>query len=154
MKTEFHNCHCSECKELLKEALDRLKTPEYENNIVLIVDNASTDGTKDYMSFNSFDGLYQYPLGEGESTRHGRFNFIDFLQPNGIFGRLVLTVTSYRVQEGWRYDIPVDKQKPIEYVSPDYIGYVPTPEPVLTEEPYPEYSVQDGEPETDVPPVG
>ena len=103
---------------------------------------------------NSFDGLYQYPLGEGESTRHGRFNFIDFLQPNGIFGRLVLTVTSYRVQEGWRYDIPVDKQKPIEYVSPDYIGYVPTPEPVLTEEPYPEYIVQDGEPETDVPPVG
>ena len=66
----------------------------------------------------------------------------------------MLTVTSYRVQEGWRYDIPVDKQKPIEYVSPDYIGYVPTPEPVLTEEPYPEYIVQDGEPETDVPPVG
>lgn len=34
-------------KELLKEALDRLKVQEYENNIVLIVDNASTDGTKE-----------------------------------------------------------------------------------------------------------
>ena len=78
---------------------------------------------------NFFDGIYKYTLGEGESTRHGRFNFIDYLQPSEQIGRVVLTITSYRVQEGWRYDIPVNKQTSIEYVSPNYIGNLPTPEP-------------------------
>ena len=96
---------------------------------------------------NYFDGLYQHPLGEGESTRHGRFNFIDYLQPSAEIGRVLLTVTSYRVQEGWRYDIPVNKQTSIEYLSPNYIGFLPTEPPIIPDE----YIVQD---DTQIDPVG
>ena len=103
---------------------------------------------------NYFDGIYQYPLSEGETTRHGRFNFIDYLQPYATFGRIVLTVTSYRVQEGWRYDIPEDKQKPLEITTPEYIGYVPTPEPVIPPNFTEEYIVQDDDTLIDTPPVG
>ncbi len=81
---------------------------------------------------NTFNGTYSHPLGEGESTRHGRFSFNHYQQPDLEIGRVVLTVTGYRVQEGWRYDIPVNKQKPIEYQSPNYIGHVPTNEPLIT----------------------
>ncbi len=103
---------------------------------------------------NYFDGIYQYPLSEGETTRHGRFNFIDYLQPYSTFGRIVLTVTSYRVQEGWRYDIPEDKQKPLEITTPEYIGYVPTPEPVIPPNFTEDYIVQDDDTLIDTPPVG
>ena len=78
---------------------------------------------------NYFDGVYQYPLAEDEETRHGRFNFIDFVQPYEQIGRVVVTVTSYRTQEGLRFDIPYDRQKPLEYKSSAYIGYLPEPEP-------------------------
>ena len=84
---------------------------------------------------NTFNGTYSHPLGEGESTRHGRFSFNHYQQPDLEIGRVVLTVTGYRVQEGWRYDIPVNKQKPIEYQSPNYIGHVPTNEPLVTPAP-------------------
>ena len=86
---------------------------------------------------NAFDGIYQYTLREGESTRHGRFNFIDYMQPAGQIGRVLLTITAYRVQEGWRYDIPANKMKTIEYVSPAYIGEIPVEEPEPYEEPLP-----------------
>ena len=101
---------------------------------------------------NSFDGIYQYPLGEGESTRHGRFNFIDYLQPVDQIGRVVLTITSYRSQEGWRYDIPEKNQTSIEYLSPAYIGELPEPEPDPDPgfDTDPEYIVTDDDPE----PVG
>ena len=101
---------------------------------------------------NSFDGIYQYPLGEGESTRHGRFNFIDYLQPVDQIGRVVLTITSYRSQEGWRYDIPEKNQTSIEYLSPAYIGELPEPKPDPDPgfDTDPEYIVTDDDPE----PVG
>ena len=95
---------------------------------------------------NIFDGLYQYPLGERESTRHGRFNFIDYVQPSEEIGRVVLTVTCYYAQEGWRYVIPESKQRTVEYKSPSYIGYIPAPD--VTEET--DDIVVDGE----IPPVG
>ncbi len=104
---------------------------------------------------NSFDGLYQYPLDEGESTRHGRFNFIDYLQPVDPIGRVVLTITSYRVQSGvqgsWGYDIPTEALAPFEYVSPDYIGFLPPEEG--EEEALPEFVVLEEE-EQVPPPVG
>ena len=79
---------------------------------------------------NVFDGLYQYPLAEGEVTRHGRFTFIDDIQPVEQIGRVVVTVTYYRVQEGWYFEIPQSMQIPFEYTSPEYIGYLPVEEPV------------------------
>ena len=36
-------------KELLKEAIEALLNQEYNNCDVLIVDNASTDGTREYI---------------------------------------------------------------------------------------------------------
>ena len=104
---------------------------------------------------NYFDGLYQSLLREGESTRHGRFQFIDYFQPSAQIGRVLLTITSYRVQEGWRYDIPESKQKTMEYVSPAYIG----DEPPVEDEPVIDYTVTDDpavpvEPVDPMPPVG
>ena len=36
-------------KKILKQALNKLKKQKYENNMVLIIDNASTDGTFEYI---------------------------------------------------------------------------------------------------------
>ena len=95
---------------------------------------------------NVFDGLYQYPLGERESTRHGRFNFIDYVQPSAEIGRVVLTITSYRYGmanewQSWAYDIPENRQTSLEYTSPNYIGYLPLQE----DEPPEDYTVTEEE---------
>ena len=73
-----------------------------------------TDGT------NTFGGSYGYTLYEGDSTEHGKFYFSDFVQPETPIGRVVMTITGYRADDGYSHTIPEDKRQPVEFKSATY----------------------------------
>ena len=85
---------------------------------------------------NYFTGTYLYELGEGDTTRHGRFNFNGFAQPVDQIGRVVLRLTAYRADSGFRYYYDDNVQPTLEYTSGAYIGYYP-----VEEETEPDYTV-------------
>ena len=73
-----------------------------------------TDGT------NTFGGSYGYTLYEGDSTEHGKFYFADFVQPETPIGRVVMTITGYRADDGYSRTIPADKRQAVEFTSATY----------------------------------
>lgn len=71
---------------------------------------------------HAFNGSYGHILYEGESTRHGKFYFPDFVQPEESIGRVVMTITGYTTDEGYRRSIREERQIPVEFVSDGYEG--------------------------------
>ena len=68
---------------------------------------------------HTFNGSYSYTLYEGDTTRHGRFYFGNFVQPVGV-GRVVMRLTSYRTEDGYTHTIPEKKQIEVVYTAPGY----------------------------------
>ena len=62
-------------KELLKEAIEALLNQEYNNCDILIVDNASTDGTKEYIDELLNDNKVHYENTGANLGGAGGFNF-------------------------------------------------------------------------------
>ncbi len=63
---------------------------------------------------NRFEGSYNYTLGPGDATRHGRFSFgSEFSRPQGI-GRVVMTITGYETEDGSHF-IRESKREPVEW---------------------------------------
>ena len=73
-----------------------------------------------YNGSNTFNGSYGYTLYEGDMTRHGRFTFTNFVQPEGV-GRVVMYLTGYRTDSGYRRNIRDDKQIVVEYKTAAFI---------------------------------
>ncbi len=65
---------------------------------------------------------YRLTLAEGEMTQHGRFNFDNYVQPAEEIGRVVMTLTGYRTDEGYSRSIRESKQPTAEVRSPNYVG--------------------------------
>ena len=71
---------------------------------------------------NTFTGSYRYTLYEDDVTTHGRFTFDNYVDPTVPLGRVVMTLTGYRTDDGYSRDIAADKQLSVSYYSPDYTG--------------------------------
>lgn len=71
---------------------------------------------------NRIDGSYNNTMYEGESTQHGRFNFGEFYQPETQIAKLVMRITGYRTDDGYRRNIAENKQPTLVYESPVYVG--------------------------------
>lgn len=93
----------------------------YDMHGVPVVCN--TDGS------SSFEGSYGYTLYEGDSTTHGKFYFGDFVQPETLLGKVTMTITGYRTDDGYSRTIPSEKRQTVEFVSPLYSEPVPTVNP-------------------------
>ena len=78
---------------------------------------------------NTFEGCYSYDLEPGETTRHGRFDFYSFVQPARTIGRVVMTLTGYRTDEGMSWNMEELNRPVREYVSPLYQAQ-PTAQPM------------------------
>ncbi|MBQ6565021.1 MAG: Ig-like domain-containing protein [Clostridia bacterium] len=76
---------------------------------------------------NCFECSYAETLYEGETTRHGRFNFNGYLQPAVQIGRVVMQITGYRTDTGYARNIKEENQVTVEYITANYIGYTPAP---------------------------
>ena len=76
----------------------------------------NTDGTA------LFTGSYRYTLYEGDSTTHGRFTFDNYVDPGVALGRVTITLTGYRTDDGYSRDIAPEKQTVVEYINPLYTG--------------------------------
>ena len=80
-------------KELLKEAIDALLMQSVAEADVLVVDNASTDGTKDYIADYIDQGQIIY-INTGENLGGaGGFNFGIVSEPVGKNVRAVCEIT-------------------------------------------------------------
>ena len=62
-------------KELLKQSIEALVNQEYQNCDILIVDNASTDGTKEYIADLLDNSKIKYENTEANLGGAGGFNF-------------------------------------------------------------------------------
>lgn len=71
---------------------------------------------------HTFKGSYSYTLYEGDATRHGKFYFNNFVQPEESIGRVVMTITGYATDEGYARTIRESRQVPVEYLAPTYVG--------------------------------
>lgn len=69
-----------------------------------------------------FTGSYRYTLYEGDSTTHGRFTFDNYVDPDVALGRVTITLTGYRTDDGYSRDIAPEKQTVVEYINPLYTG--------------------------------
>ena len=69
-----------------------------------------------------FTGSYRYTLYEGDSTTHGRFTFDNYVDPDVALGRVTITITGYRTDDGYSRDIAPEKQTVVEYINPLYTG--------------------------------
>ena len=104
---------------------------------------------------NVFEGSYGYDLLEGDATRHGRFSFYSFVQPQQEIGRVIMTLTGYRTDEGMSWNMELENRPVAEYLSPNLI--LPEPEPMpVTVNPGTDGTAPDGSivvPETPVVPA-
>ena len=82
---------------------------------------------------NCFECSYAETLYEGESTRHGRFNFYGYQQPATTIGHVVMQITGYTTDTGYARNIKTENQVTVEYKTSNYIGH--TPEPAETPAP-------------------
>lgn len=73
---------------------------------------------------NVFNGSYGYTLYQGDSTRHGRFYFENFVQPEAV-GKVVMRITGYRTEDGYSRDIRTDKQIAVDYCVNGYTEGLP-----------------------------
>lgn len=105
---------------------------DYDNPLI-----CTTDGS--YM----FNGYYMDPLTEGRSTRHGRFHFDKYVQPETEIGYAVFIMTGYRCDDGFSYTYRTDDQPRRTIIGDGYIGRYE--EPGEPEEP----PIGDGEHATD-----
>ena len=71
-----------------------------------------------------FTGSYSHTLYEGDATRHGKFYFRNFVQPDMFIGRVVMTITGYSTDEGYSRTIRENRQIPVEYTIPEYAGNI------------------------------
>ncbi|MGN0779276.1 MAG: Ig-like domain-containing protein [Aristaeellaceae bacterium] len=81
---------------------------------------------------NIFSGSYRLTLYEGDNTQHGRFNFDQYVQPEKSIGRVVMRITGYSTDTGYRRDIRSDRQPVLEFRISSFVGATPTPVPVVT----------------------
>ncbi|MBQ6119338.1 MAG: Ig-like domain-containing protein [Clostridia bacterium] len=84
---------------------------DYDNPIICTTENS-----------HIFTGYYIDTLGEGRTTRHGRFHFDNYVQPGTKIGYMVFTLTGYRTDEGFRYTYQGDDILRMTYMADSYIG--------------------------------
>ncbi len=77
-----------------------------------------------YNGSNVFEGSYTYSLSEGESTRHGMFNYNQYMQPQEEIGRVEMTITGYETSTGLNWVIRPENQITVEFTSNSYTGPV------------------------------
>ena len=79
---------------------------------------------------NSFECSYWDTLYEGDSTKHGRFNFTGYQQPVEQIGRVTMCLTDYTTDTGYSRNIKAENQVYVEFTAANYIGHLPeTPVP-------------------------
>ena len=71
---------------------------------------------------HTFKGSYSQILYEGDATRHGKFYFSNFVQPEEAIGRVVMTITGYSTDEGYSRTIRENRRIPVEYTIPSFAG--------------------------------
>ncbi len=81
-----------------------------------------------------FTGYYMDPLGEGRTTRHGRFHFENYVAPSAEIGYMALTVTGYRCEDGFSYTYSAGDALCMIYMSSNYVEPVPIEETTETPE--------------------
>ena len=84
---------------------------DYDNPIICTTENS-----------HIFSGYYIDTLEEGRTTRHGRFHFDNYVQPETKIGYMVLTLTGYRTDDGFKYTYKQDDMPRMVYVADSYIG--------------------------------
>ena len=70
-----------------------------------------------YSGGSTVTGYYLDTLYAGEDTTHGRFHFDDFVEPDENIGRMVITLTGYRCDDGYTHSYSEDRRPTMEYVS-------------------------------------
>jgi len=83
---------------------------------------------------NILYGSYNHTLYPGSSTQHGRFTFNDYIQPEEQIGRIVMHITGYTCDDGFRYTIRQDKQESLEYTAAGWAPLKEEEEPTEPEE--------------------
>ena len=73
-----------------------------------------------YSGGNSLTGYYLDALYAGEDTSHGRFHFDDFVEPDGNIGRMVITLTGYRCDDGYTHSYSAERRPTMEYISAEW----------------------------------
>jgi hypothetical protein len=84
---------------------------DYDNPIICTTENS-----------HIFSGYYIDTLEEGRTTRHGRFHFDNYVQPETKIGYMVLTLTGYRTDDGFKYTYKQDDMPRMVYVADSYVG--------------------------------
>ena len=84
---------------------------DYDNPIICTTENS-----------HIFSGYYIDTLEEGRTTRHGRFHFDNYVQPETKIGYMVFTLTGYRTDDGFKYTYKQDDMPRMVYVADSYIG--------------------------------
>lgn len=84
---------------------------DYDNPIICTTQNS-----------HIFSGYYIDTLEEGRTTRHGRFHFDNYVQPETKIGYMVFTLTGYRTDDGFNYTYKEDDLLRMTYMADSYIG--------------------------------
>ncbi len=84
---------------------------DYDNPIICTTENS-----------HIFSGYYMDTLGEGRTTRHGRFHFDNYVQPGTKVGYMVFTLTGYRCDDGFKYTYKDADLLRMTYMADSYIG--------------------------------
>lgn len=84
---------------------------DYDNPIICTTENS-----------HIFSGYYIDTLEEGRTTRHGRFHFDNYVQPETKIGYMVFTLTGYRTDDGFKYTYKEDDMPRMVYVADSYVG--------------------------------
>lgn len=78
---------------------------------------------------NAFFGYYAWnTLYEGDITQHGRFTFLDYIQPDIPIGRVELTITGYYCDDGYSRQIRSERQPFLSFTTEAYVGPIMIPE--------------------------
>ena len=84
---------------------------DYDNPIICTTQNS-----------HIFSGYYIDTLEEGRTTRHGRFHFDNYVQPETKIGYMVFTLTGYSTDDGFNYTYKEDDLLRMTYMADSYIG--------------------------------
>ena len=104
----------------------------YQVEVYDIQDNpliCSTAGT------NVYTGSYNYTLAEGDVTRYSRYDMGNYNYPNGLLGRIIVTITGYSESNGTSHSIKAANRETTEYTDPNWVHPTPTPAPTATPDP-------------------